>query len=95
MTNIKRGKEAVGELYSDPLVIVLKLRYQLNKRELTQKDLSEMTGIRPNAISMLARGYVERLNLDHIERIAAALDITDINELIELVPQSQADKYEV
>ena len=94
MTNIKRGQEAVDELYSDPYVIVLKIRYQLNKRGKTQKDLAEMTGIRPNAISMLARGYVERLNLDHIERIAAALDITDINELIELVPRSQVDKYD-
>lgn len=94
MTDIKRGQDAVDALYADPYVIVLKLRYQLNKRNMTQKELAELTSIRPNAISALARGYVDRLNLDHLERIADALDITDINELIELVPQSRADKYD-
>lgn len=94
MNDIKRGDEAVEELYADPYVIVLKIRFQLNKRDMTQKELAELTDIRPNAISMLARGYVERLNLDHIERIAAALNITDIRELVDIVPKSQADIYE-
>jgi len=74
-------------------VLALKIRYQLNKRGMTQAELSHITGIRPNAVSMLARGYIERLNIDHIERIANALDITDINELVELVPESEAGKY--
>lgn len=77
-----------------PLRIVLKVRHQLYKRGMTQKELAELTEIRPNAISMLARGYIERLNIDHIERIAHALDITDISDLIELMPESEADKYE-
>lgn len=97
MTNIKRGTDAVeamnrreSDTPSEPLRAVLKIRHVIEQRGLTQKDLAEMTDIRPNAISMLARGYVERLNLDHIERIATALHITDINELVELMPEGEA-----
>lgn len=83
------------KLHNDePLRLVLKVRHQLDKHEMTQSKLAELTDIRPNAISMLARGYIERINIDHIERIAKALNITDIRELIELLPESQANKYE-
>lgn len=96
---MKKGKDAVDALYteteeeSQPLRVVLKLRYVLEQRGMTQKELSEITKIRPTAISMLARGYVERLNLDHLERIANALKITDINELLSLETESEAQQY--
>jgi transcriptional regulator with XRE-family HTH domain len=64
----------------------IRLRKILQQRNMTQKELCFMTGIRPAAISHLCRGYVERLNLEHISRIAEALRITDIGELICLVP---------
>lgn len=53
-------------------------------RKMTQKDLAELTGIRPSAISYLCRNYVDRVCLEHIERIATALNITDIREIIRL-----------
>lgn len=67
------------------LTVEIRLKAVLAERDITQKDLAKMTGIRPNAISMMARGYVERLNLDHIARIADALNITDIRELVTLI----------
>lgn len=75
------------------LRVVLKLGRLLEERGMTQKELAELTGIRPNAISMLARGYIERLNLDHIERIANALNIANINELLSLETDSEARQY--
>ena len=67
--------------------VELRIKEALEQRNLTQKAIAEMTDIRPAAISQLARGYVERLNLDHIQRIAVALKIEDINELITLVKE--------
>ncbi|WP_346200043.1 helix-turn-helix transcriptional regulator [Caldifermentibacillus hisashii] len=98
---IKRSRDALDELYTpsdeeeerEPLRIVLKIGEVLKTRGMTQKELAELTGIRPSAISVLARGYIERLNLDHVERIANALNIEDINELISLEPESEAQQY--
>jgi len=57
----------------------------MQERGLTQTELSELTKIRQASISQLSRGFVSRLSLEHIERIASALDIDDINEIITLV----------
>ncbi|UOQ48139.1 helix-turn-helix transcriptional regulator [Gracilibacillus caseinilyticus] len=69
---------------SDKYVLEIKIGSELKKRGLTQKDLAELTGIRPNAISNLVRGFVERITIDHLERIAKALEVDDINELLTL-----------
>jgi DNA-binding Xre family transcriptional regulator len=66
------------------LKIELRIKEAITSRDLNQKTLAELTGIRPTAISMLARGNVERLTIDHLERIANALEIKDINELLTL-----------
>lgn len=60
----------------------IRLEEVLREREMTQKDLHELTGIRPAAISALTRGVIERVNINHIVRIANALEITDIRELL-------------
>lgn len=69
--------------------IELRIKEAIENKDMTQKQLAELTGIRPAAISSLVRGYVERLNLDHLERIAIALEIDDLNELISLEKDSQ------
>ncbi|MET3507639.1 helix-turn-helix domain-containing protein [Halalkalibacter oceani] len=65
--------------------VEIRLKDVLESRGITQKELAQKTGIRPAAISSLVRGYIERLNIDHIERIAEALEIEDINDLITLI----------
>ncbi|WP_345242477.1 helix-turn-helix transcriptional regulator [Pontibacillus salipaludis] len=62
--------------------VQLKVGELLHKRELTQAKLSDMTGIRRAAISQLSRGYVDRVSLDHLTKIADALELDDISELI-------------
>lgn len=64
--------------------VELRIAEALKERNLKQSDLVAKTKMRPNAISNLYRGYVDRLSLDHLEKIANALDIDDINELITL-----------
>lgn len=66
----------------------MKLRVKLDEvlkdRNMSQKELAELTGIRPAAISELYNNQRKSINRDHIEKIAAALNISDINELITL-----------
>lgn len=59
----------------------------LKARKMTQAQLAEKADIRPNAISNLTRGYVDRLSIDHLERLANALDISDIRELITIIDE--------
>ncbi|AXF55294.1 helix-turn-helix domain-containing protein [Salicibibacter kimchii] len=54
----------------------------LNKHNLTLHALHLKTGIRRASLSELASGKRERVQLEHIEKIADALDINDINEII-------------
>ena len=49
-----------------------------------QSQLAELAEVRPNAISNLCRGYVDRLSIEHLEKICHALELKSINELIEL-----------
>ncbi|MGE7216608.1 helix-turn-helix domain-containing protein [Priestia koreensis] len=70
-----------------PIKAKIKLKEVLKSRDLTQKQLAEMTGIREAAISSLVRNHMERVSLHHIEKIATVLEITNTNELIELVEE--------
>lgn len=80
---------------NQPLVAELYISNALKKRGLNQKQLAEMTGIRPAAISQLCRGYVDRLSLDHLARIGTALKVTSIEELIRLVKHDDADSMQM
>lgn len=64
--------------------INIRLKEILKERGITQSELSQSTGIRPNAISSLCRNYVDRLNIDHLERICDELGISNMNDLIEI-----------
>lgn len=64
--------------------IRIKLSEILDERGLKQSQLAEMADVRPNAISNLCRGYVDRLSIEHLEKISDALQLTSISELIEL-----------
>ena len=68
--------------------INIQLKKILTERNISQLELSQRTGIRPNAISNLCRNYVDRLNIDHLERICEELKIEDMNELIEITKET-------
>ena len=64
--------------------ITIKLDVILKTRNMKQSQLAELAEIRPNAISNLCRGYVDRLSIEHLEKICHALELSSISELIEL-----------
>ena len=64
-------------------VVKLKVKEALDKRELSQKKLAEMSGIRESTISDIVRGTRTVINFEHISKIAEALKITDLRELID------------
>lgn len=93
--NIITGEEALNALYrentpeddeqerlNNRIRIVIHLKQRMKERNLTQKELSELTGVRQATISQLSRGYIERLHIPTLEKIAAALNITDIRHLL-------------
>ena len=51
----------------------------------TQKKLSEVTGIRPNTINEMYHSFIERVSIEHINKICKALEC-DISDLFEYVP---------
>jgi putative transcriptional regulator len=64
--------------------VKLRLKELLDERGIKQKDLAELTGIRESTISDICRGSRTVMNFEHISKIAEALKIKDIRELIEL-----------
>ncbi|MCO0597349.1 helix-turn-helix transcriptional regulator [Peribacillus butanolivorans] len=63
--------------------IYVKVKDIIEQRNITQLQLAEMTGIRAAAISDFCRNQQKAINRDHIVRIAKALNIEDISEIIE------------
>lgn len=64
-------------------VVRLKVKEAIETREITQKKLSEISGIRESTISDIVRGTRTVINFEHLSKIAEALNITDITELID------------
>ena len=55
------------------------------------RELSRLSDVRHAALSELANGKRESISFSHIERIAEALDISDIREIIELVEEKEEE----
>lgn len=64
--------------------ITIKLKDILKEKNITQKELAEMTGLREATISELANNSRNAINKDHLILIMKALNITDLNRIINL-----------
>ena len=62
--------------------INIRIKDVIDKRGITQAALAEMSGVRQSAISEMSRNIREQVSLRHLEKIAEALDIKDMNELL-------------
>lgn len=67
-----------------PLEVHLKLKQILLERGITQKELSEKTGLRQNAISEMVNNQRQTFNREQVARIIEHLGITDMNEMFEI-----------
>ena len=63
--------------------VKLKVKEILEERKITQKKLAEVSGIRESTISDIVRGARTVISFEHLSKIAEALEITDIRELID------------
>lgn len=62
----------------------VKIKELLIKHKISLRELSRLTDIRHAALSELANNKRKNINFGHIERIAEALEIDDIREIIDL-----------
>lgn len=56
------------------MAIKIKISELLGRHKMTQKSLSEKTGIRPGTISTLYHETVKRLEIEHLDKLCAALN---------------------
>jgi putative transcriptional regulator len=67
-------------------VIKIHLSRLLGERRLTQADLARKTGIRPSTIGDYYHELVERMNLNHLDKICEVLEC-DVSDVLEYVPK--------
>ena len=74
-------------LYFSRGIIMIKIHLSklLGERRMTQKQLSELTGIRRNAINEWYHEIAVSLKVEHIDRICEVLGCSS-DELIEYIP---------
>ncbi|OMC63278.1 transcriptional regulator [Paenibacillus odorifer] len=63
----------------------IKLKEVLKERGITQKELEAISGVNQARISQLCKEGRKEVSLPILEKIAAALDITDISVLLQFV----------
>lgn len=71
-------------------IVKLKVKEAIEKRDITQKKLAEMSSIRESTISDIVRGTRTVINFEHLSKIAEALQVEDIRELIDF---EQYERY--
>lgn len=67
------------------IMVRIHLSKLLGEKRMTQKQLSELTGIRPNTINEWYHDIAVSLRVEHIDRICEVLDCS-VSELLEVIP---------
>ncbi|MED1789043.1 helix-turn-helix transcriptional regulator [Brevibacillus laterosporus] len=65
-------------------IVRLNIDKILKEYNLSQDQLANLSGVRQAAISEMSRNKRAKIELAHLEKIAKALNITDISKLISL-----------
>ena len=63
--------------------VKLKVKELLEERNITQQKLAQISGIRESTISDIVRGTRTVINFEHLSKIAEALEIDNISQLID------------
>lgn len=67
------------------LEVKFKLKDILEERNMTQKELAKKANVREATVSDIVRGTRTVINFKHLASIAEALEIKDIQKIIELI----------
>lgn len=62
--------------------IVFRIHELLNKHNMSMRELGRLSDIDISKLSPLINGKRKRVDLGHLQRIAEALDIDDMNEIM-------------
>ena len=68
-------------------MIRILLSRKMGELRVTQSELSEATGIRPNTINDMYHEVAERVSLEQLDKICEALQC-DLTEIVELTPNT-------
>lgn len=60
----------------------------LAERQMSLRELARLSGIEPSNLSNLANGKRKKIYLEHIERIADALEIDDVSRILRITKDS-------
>ncbi|NYE07306.1 DNA-binding Xre family transcriptional regulator [Bacillus niacini] len=71
--------------------VEIKLKDLLNERGIEQKKLAEMTGLTERTISELVNNKVKRVPKEALEKIADALDIDKMSDILTFVNEETAE----
>ncbi|MGM7641060.1 helix-turn-helix domain-containing protein [Neobacillus sp. C211] len=63
----------------------------LEERNMSIRQLSLLSGVRQAALNQLVNQQRQNINFSHIEKIAKALKINDMNQIIALVDTDDDD----
>ncbi len=66
-------------------MVKIHLSKLLGEKRMTQKQLSELTGIRPNTINEWYHDIAVSLRVEHLDRICEVLNCS-VSELLEVIP---------
>lgn len=66
-------------------MIKIHLSKILGEKRMTQVELARKTGIRPATINEWYHEFVERINVEHLDRICEVLKC-DVSDIIEYIP---------
>jgi putative transcriptional regulator len=69
-------------------MIRINLSAILGKKRMSQAELSQATGIRPNTINDIYHELAISVKLEHLDLICEALDC-ELSELIEYIPKKK------
>lgn len=73
-------------------MIDIRLRVLLAERRITATQLSKMTGLSRNTISLIVTGKSKGIAFNTLDKIMMALEIDDISQLIQYVPTEEKRK---
>lgn len=65
--------------------IQIRINELIREHDISLRELGRLADIDISALSTLSRGMRKRIDLGHIQRIAEALDINDMNEILAIV----------
>lgn len=69
-------------------MIKIKVKELLEKNNMTQRELADITKIRPNTISAYYHETMQRIDVDHLDSLCKVFNLKDINDLIEYIPHN-------